>query len=242
VLENKMENQTQQAPAADNARTKVALSHGRGGIVGVKAGMTQVFTDDGESLAVTVIDLHPAVVTQVKTKAVNGYNGVQVGMISRKASSATRAEQGHVKKAGATGFYHYQEFRFADDAKLDAVAVGSVLSPEFVKEGDLVDLTSTSKGKGFQGGMKRFHMAGGFKSHGASVSHRSLGSIGNRADPAKCFKNKKMPGQMGHVKTTVQNVRVVRVDLENGLLLVHGSVPGPKSGIVTVRKAVKKMG
>jgi large subunit ribosomal protein L3 len=146
------------------------------------------------------------------------------------------------KKAGATGFYHYQEFRFADDAKLDAVAVGSVLSPEFVKEGDLVDLTSTSKGKGFQGGMKRFHMAGGFKSHGASVSHRSLGSIGNRADPAKCFKNKKMPGQMGHVKTTVQNVRVVRVDLENGLLLVHGSVPGPKSGIVTVRKAVKKMG
>jgi large subunit ribosomal protein L3 len=138
-------------------------------------------------------------------------------MIARKAKSANLAEQGHAKKAGEAGFYHYQEFRLADGAKLDGLAVGSVLSPEFVKEGDLVDLTSVSKGKGFQGGMKRYHMAGGFKSHGASVSHRSLGSIGNRADPAKCFKNKKMAGQMGHVRTTVQNVRVVRVDLGQAL-------------------------
>ena len=115
-----------------------------------------------------------------------------------------------------------------------------MLSAEFIKPGDLVDLTAISKGKGFQGGMKRYHMAGGFKTHGASVSHRSLGSIGNRADPGKCFKNKKMAGHMGHVQVTVQNVRVVRVDVENQLLLVHGSVPGPKSGIVTVRRAVEE--
>jgi large subunit ribosomal protein L3 len=237
-----MENQTQQAAATSEARSKVALSHGRGGILGVKAGMTQVFTDGGESLAVTVIDLQPSVVTQLKTSTKEGYNAVQVGFLSRSAKAVNKAEQGHAKKAGESGFYHYQEFRFAEGAKADGISVGSVLSPEFIKEGDFVDLTAMSKGKGFQGGMKRFHMAGGFKSHGASVSHRSLGSIGNRADPAKCFKNKKMAGQMGHARTTVQNVRVVRVDLENNLILVHGSVPGPKSGIVTVRRAVKKNG
>ncbi len=237
-----MENQTQQVTPASEARSKVTLSQGRGGILGVKAGMTQVFTENGESLAVTVIDLQSAVVTQVKGKEKEGYSAVQVGFISRKAKSATKAEQGHAKKVGESGFYHYQEFRLENGATADGLSVGSVLSPDFLKEGDFVDLTAMSKGKGFQGGMKRFHMAGGFKSHGASVSHRSLGSIGNRADPAKCFKNKKMPGQMGHARTTVQNVRVVRVDLENNLLLVHGSVPGPKSGIVTVRRAVKKIG
>jgi large subunit ribosomal protein L3 len=241
-LEQKMENQTQQVTPASEARSKVTLSQGRGGILGVKAGMTQVFTENGESLAVTVIDLQSAVVTQVKGKEKEGYSAVQVGFISRKAKSATKAEQGHAKKVGESGFYHYQEFRLENGATADGLSVGSVLSPDFLKEGDFVDLTAMSKGKGFQGGMKRFHMAGGFKSHGASVSHRSLGSIGNRADPAKCFKNKKMPGQMGHARTTVQNVRVVRVDLENNLLLVHGSVPGPKSGIVTVRRAVKKIG
>jgi len=237
-----MENQTQQVTPASEARSKVTLSQGRGGILGVKAGMTQVFTENGESLAVTVIDLQSAVVTQVKGKEKEGYSAVQVGFISRKAKSATKAEQGHAKKVGESGFYHYQEFRLENGATADGLSVGSVLSPDFLKEGDFVDLTAMSKGKGFQGGMKRFHMAGGFKSHGASVSHRSLGSIGNRADPAKCFKNKKMPGQMGHARTTVQNVRVVRVELENNLLLVHGSVPGPKSGIVTVRRAVKKIG
>jgi len=237
-----MENQTQQAVVTGGVRSKVALSQGRGGILGVKAGMTQVFTDAGESLAVTVIDIQPSVVTQVKTASKEGYNAVQVGFISRSAKSVNKAEQGHAKKAGESGFYHYQEFRLQDANKAEGLAVGAELSPEFIKEGDFVDLTSTSKGKGFQGGMKRFHMAGGHKTHGASVSHRSLGSIGNRADPAKCFKNKKMAGQMGNARTTVQNVRVVRVDLENNILLVHGSVPGPKSGIVTVRRAVKKNG
>ncbi len=224
------------------SRESVALTQGRGGVLGVKAGMTQVYNDDGELIAVTVIDLKPAVITQVKTKEANGYNAIQVGLLEKAAKRATRAEHGHAKKVGAEGFYHYQEFRLGADAKMDGLAAGKVLSPEFVKEGDFVDLTATSKGKGYQGGMKRFHMAGGFKSHGASLSHRSLGSIGNRADPAKCFKNKKMPGQMGNERTTVQNVRVVKVDAANQVLLVHGSVPGPKSGIVTIRRTVKNAG
>lgn len=225
---------------AQNAqRSHVAHTQGRGGLLGIKAGMTQVFTEDGLAQAVTVIDLRGTVITQVKTKEKNGYNAIQVGFLEKKAKAAGKAEQGHAKAAGAAGFYHYQEFRLPEDAKWDGLAVGSVLSAEFVKPGDLVDLTAISKGKGFQGGVKRFHMAGGYKTHGASLSHRQLGSIGNRADPAKCFKNKKMAGQMGNEQTTVQNVRVVRVDLENQLLLVHGSVPGPRTGIVTVRRAVK---
>ena len=219
----------------------VALTQGRGGIIGVKAGMTQVYAENGDSVAVTVIDLRPAIITQIKTKAANGYVGVQVGMLNKKAKSAIKPEIGHVKKSGGQAFYHYEEIRLPDNANLDGVEVGKTLSADFLKPGDLVDLTSTSKGKGVQGGMKRFHMAGGFKTHGNSLSHRSLGSIGNRADPGKCFKNKKMPGHMGHEQVTIQNVQVVRVDVANQLLLVHGSVPGSKSGIVTVRRAVKSM-
>ncbi len=221
-------------------RERVALSQGLGGILGVKAGMTQVFTEDGESLAVTVIDLKPqAIITQVKTQAKNGYQAIQVGFIEKKAKRATKPEQGAAKAVGATGFYHYQEFRLKDSEKLDGLTAGRVLSAEFLKAGDRVDISARSKGKGFQGGVKRYHMAGGYKSHGASLSHRQLGSIGNRADPGKCFKNKKMAGHMGYENVTVQGVRVVRVDLENQLLLVHGSVPGPRSGVVTVCRTVK---
>lgn len=233
-----------QASSAETAvhgkGTSVALTQGRGGIFGVKAGMTQVFDAEGSSIAVTVIDLRPSVITQVKTKAKEGYNAIQVGILEKHSKKTTKAELNHYKKCGVEGsFYYVQELRLPAEAKMDGLTAGATLSPEFVKEGDLVDLTSISKGKGVQGGMKRFHMAGGFKSHGASVNHRSLGSIGNRADPGKCFKNKKMPGQMGNVQTTVQNVKVIKVDLENGILLVHGSVPGSKSSIVTVRRAVK---
>lgn len=239
-MENKPESQASSAQgAAPTGRELVALTQGTGGVLGIKAGMTQVFTEEGDSVAVTVIDLKPAVITQVKTKEKNGYQAVQVGLLEKKAKSANKAEQGHAKAVNASGFYHYQEFRLPEGGKLDGLTVGKVLSAEFIKPGDLVDLTAMSKGKGFQGGMKRFHMAGGFKTHGASLSHRQLGSIGNRADPGKCFKNKKMAGHMGHERTTVQNVKVVRVDMENQLLLVHGSVPGPKSGIVTIRRAVK---
>jgi large subunit ribosomal protein L3 len=239
-MEQKPEAQATAAVGA-GARESVALTQGRGGIIGVKAGMTQVYTDDGDSVAVTVIDLKPAVVTQVKTKEKNGYQAIQIGFMEKKAKAASKPEKGHAKASGAEGFYHYQEFRLAENDKLDGLTVGKILSPEFIKVGDLVDLTAISKGKGFQGGMKRYHMAGGYKTHGASLSHRQLGSIGNRADPGKCWKNKKMAGQMGNVRRTVQNVRVIRVDLENQLILVNGSVPGPKTGIVTVQRAIKKM-
>ena len=236
-------NQASAAPGVRSAdREKVTFSLGRGGVLGVKAGMTQVYTESGDAVAVTVIDLKPTVITQVRTKATDGYQAIQVGFLEKKAKSATKPEQGHAKKVGASGFYHYQEFRIADADKMDGLVAGQVLTAEFLKAGDYVDLTSVSKGKGFQGGVKRFHMAGGFKTHGASLNHRSLGSIGNRADPGKCWKNKKMPGQMGNAQVTVQNVRVIRVDSENQLLLVHGSVPGPKSGIVTVQRAIKKSG
>lgn len=232
--------ETAKAGAANSAsRELVALASKRGGVLGIKAGMTQVFNENGDAVAVTVIDLKPTVITQVKTKEKNGYQAVQVGLLEKKAKSATKPEQGHAKAAGATGFYHYQEFRLEDGVKLDGLTVGKVLSAGFVKEGDLVDLTAESKGKGFQGVMKRYNYAGGFKTHGASLVHRSLGSIGNRADPGRVFPGKKMAGQMGNVQVTVQNAVVVKVDLENQLLLVHGSVPGPRSGIVTIRKAVK---
>jgi large subunit ribosomal protein L3 len=229
--------QTTEAPASQGG--SVALTQGRGGILGIKAGMTQVYNENGDSIAVTVIDLKPCTITQVKTKEKNGYQAIQVGILERKKGKASKTDAGHAKASGKDGFYHYEEFRLSETAKMDGLVVGKVLSPEFVKAGELVDICAMSKGKGFQGGMKRYHMAGGFKTHGASVSHRSLGSIGNRADPGKCFKNKKMAGHMGHVKSTVQNVQVVKVDAANGFLLVHGSVPGPRSGIVTVMRAVK---
>ena len=224
------------------SRESVALTQGRGGILGVKAGMTQVYNDGGDFIAVTVIDLKPTMITQVKTQEKNGYQAIQVGFLEKKAKAASKPEAGHAKASQTPGFYHYQEFRIPAGEKIDGLTVGKVLSPDFIKEGDFVDLTAVSKGKGFQGGMKRYHMAGGYKTHGASLSHRQLGSIGNRADPAKCFKNKKMAGQMGNERVTVQNVRVVRIDRENQLLLVHGSVPGPKSGMVTIRRTVKNAG
>lgn len=223
------------------SREKSVLKDGRGGLVGIKAGMTQVFDENGDSLAVTVIDLRPNIVTQIRTKEKDGYAAVQIGVLPKKAKAATKPEQGAAKKAGAFGFYSVQELRLPKNSKLEGVAIGNTLSPEFVKEGELVDVTAISKGKGFQGGVKRYHMAGGFKSHGASIVHRSIGSIGNRADPGKCFRNKKMPGQMGNEKVTVQNVKVIKIDLENQFLLVNGSVPGPKSGLVTLRKAIKGM-
>lgn len=240
-MENKPEAQGSgtAAPTGTTQRESVALTQGLGGVLGIKAGMTQVYTENGDSVAVTVIDLKPTVITQVRSKATDGYQAIQVGFLEKKAKAASKPEQGHAKKVGSAGFYHYQEFRLPSDAKMDGLTAGKVLSADFVKPGDLVDLSAISKGKGFQGGMKRYHMAGGFKTHGASLSHRQLGSIGNRADPGKCWKNKKMAGHMGNERVTVQNVRVVRVDLENQLLLVHGSVPGPKSGIVTIKRAIK---
>lgn len=238
-----MSEQTEKTANASESSTGgskgVVLTGIRAGVLGLKAGMTQVYNKDGDLIPVTVIDLKPTVVTQVKNEATDGYKAVQVGFLPKKPQRTNKADKGHFKKSGAPGFYHVQEFRVDS---VDGIQEGAVVSPDFVKEGDLVDITAESKGKGFQGGMKRFNMAGGFKTHGASLSHRSLGSIGNRADPAKTFKNKKMPGQMGNEQVTMQNLRVISIDHENSLMLVKGSVPGPKNGLVTLRKAIKVNG
>lgn len=243
-----MEETTTQNTAAETNSASVGsksatVKSGRGGIMGIKAGMTQVYGADGQSLAVTVVELKTNTITQVKKQAKEGYSAIQVGILPKKESRLNSAEKGHFKKSGGAsgiaGFYHTKEIRVADDKGLEGMVEGQTLTAEFLKDGDLVDVQAVSKGKGTQGVMKRYHYAGGFKSHGASVSHRQIGSIGNRADPGKVFKGKKMPGHMGHVKVSIQNIKVVKVDLEKGIILLHGSVPGPKSGIVTIRKAVK---
>ena len=233
-----MEN-TEQTTAKAVDTGSATLTAGLGGVLGVKAGMTQVYGEDGRSLAVTVLEIKRNTVTQVKKSDKHGYSAVQVGFLPKKESRVNRAEQGHFKKSGQPGFYHAQEFRFANDSAVETLSEGQALTAEFIKAGDLVDVTAVSKGKGFQGTMKKYNYSGGFKSHGASVNHRQIGSIGMRADPGKVFKGKKMPGHMGHVNVSIQNLVVVRVDLEKGIVLVHGSVPGPRSGIVTIRKAVK---
>lgn len=218
---------------------KSTLTAGLGGVLGVKAGMTQVYAADGSSLAVTVVEIKSNYVTQVKKSEKHGYSAVQIGFLPKKESRVNSAEKGHFKKSGQAGFYHAQEFRFADDSAIDALSEGQTLTAEFLKAGDYVDVSAVSKGKGFQGTMKKYNYHGGNKTHGASVNHRSIGSIGMRADPGKVFKGKPMPGHMGHKKVSIQNLKVVKVDLEKGIVLIHGSVPGPKTGIVTIRRAVK---
>ncbi len=218
----------------------VSLTQGLGGIVGIKAGMTQVYSPTGDAMAVTVIKIPEVIITEIKTVADHGYVAVQVGVAEKKLAKSNRAIQGHVKKAGERSFYQFQELRLPLGADLSGLSVGQQLGLDFLAPGDLVDLCGVSKGKGFQGVMKRYNYAGGPASHGASLSHRSIGSIGNRADPGKVFKGKKMPGQMGNKRVTVQNVEVVSIDSENRVLLVNGSVPGARSGLVTVRRAVKK--
>jgi large subunit ribosomal protein L3 len=230
---------TENTNESATANATATLSAGRGGIIGVKSGMTQVYAEDGKSLAVTVVDLKPNYVTQVKRTDQHGYTGVQVGILPKKESRTISAERGHFKKSGQAGFYHTQEFRVLDEKKIEGLTEGQILTADFIKAGDLVDVTAVSKGKGFQGTMKKYNYSGGNKTHGASVNHRSLGSIGQRADPGKVFKGKPMPGHMGHKQVSIQNIKVVSVDTAKGLLLLNGSVPGPKSGIVTICKAVK---
>lgn len=222
-----------------NSKNEVTLKSVLGGMMGVKSGMTQIYDADGTCIPVTVIELQPNVITQIKNKDRDGYEAVQVGFQPKKAQRASRAEKGHFKKSGAAGYYHVEEIRVDS---LEGLTEGSLLSVDFINVGDLVDVSATSKGKGFQGVMKRYNFSGGMKSHGASVSHRSPGSIGNRADPGRVFPGKKMAGHMGARRVTVQNLEVLGVDKENSCLLVRGSVPGPKQGVVRVQRSVKVTG
>ncbi|HEB56665.1 MAG TPA: 50S ribosomal protein L3 [Gammaproteobacteria bacterium] len=208
------------------------------GVVGRKIGMTRVFTDEGVSLPVTVIEVEPNKVTQIKTGETDGYRAVQVTTGSRKAKRVTKPMAGHFAKAGVEAGRGLWEFRL-DDGEGDDLELKSEIKVDIFEAGQKVDVTGSSIGKGFAGGVKRHHFAMQDATHGNSLSHRAPGSIGQCQTPGRVFKGKKMAGHMGAVKRTSQNLEVVRVDGERNLLLVKGAVPGSKGGNVIVRPAVK---
>ncbi len=203
------------------------------GLIGRKLGMTQIFDEQGLARPVTVIEAGPCVVTQVRTAEKDGYEAVQLGFgIAKKLN---KPEQGHVKESG----HLVKTLREVKADDYAAIEVGQVFSADTFSEGEIVDVTGTSKGRGFQGGMKRHGFSGSQKTHGQSDRQRAPGSIGSSATPGRVFKGLKMAGHMGHERVTVQNLKVLRVDTERNLLLVEGSVPGPNKGTLLIRRAVK---
>jgi len=208
------------------------------GIVGRKVGMTRIFTEQGDSIPVTVIECEPNRVSQVKTIDSDGYSAVQITVGDKKASKVTKAMAGHFAKAGVTAGRTVKEFRLEENEGSD-LAVGAEINVSLFTEGQKVDVSGTSIGKGFQGGIKRHNFHRQDMTHGNSISHRSNGSIGQNQTPGRVFKGKKMSGHMGAVKRTVQSIDVVRVDAENNLLLVKGGIPGAKGSDVVVSSAVK---
>jgi len=206
------------------------------GIVGRKSGMTRIFTDDGVSIPVSVIEVDPNRITQVKSVDTDGYSAVQVTVGTRRASRVTKSEAGHFAKANAEAGRDLFELR--NDAQ-EAFEVGASITVEAFAAGQIVDVTGTSKGKGFAGGIKRWNFSMQDATHGNSLSHRVLGSIGQCQTPGRVFKGKKMAGHMGAERVTVQNLEIVRVDAERNLLLVKGAIPGAPGGDVIVRPAVK---
>ena len=208
------------------------------GVVGRKIGMTRVFTEEGVSLPVTVIEVEPNKVTQVKTDEIDGYSAVQVTTGTRKAKRVTKPAAGHYAKAGVEAGRGLWEFRL-DEGEGTELELKSEIKVDIFEAGQKVDVTGTSIGKGFAGAVKRHHFAMQDATHGNSISHRAPGSIGQCQTPGRVFKGKKMAGHMGAVKRTMQNLEVVRVDGERNLLLVKGAVPGSKGGSVIVRPAVK---
>lgn len=209
------------------------------GLVGRKSGMTRVFTDDGESIPVTVIEAQPNRITQVKSSESDGYNAIQVTTGTRRASRLTKSETGHYAKAEVEAGRGLWEFTVDADQLDDALAPGAELSVERFEQGQKVDVTGQSKGKGFQGGIKRWNFHTQDMSHGNSLSHRSNGSIGQCQTPGRVWKGKKMSGHMGAAQVTVQTLEIVRVDAERNLLLIKGAVPGAPGGDVIIRPAIK---
>ena len=207
------------------------------GILGRKIGMTQVFTTDGKLIPVTVVEATPNVVLQKKTVATDGYDAIQVGFEDKREKLATKAHKGHVAKAETAPKRFIKEFRYDE---MMSYEVGDLVKVDSFVAGEVVDVQGTSKGKGYQGVIKRHNQHIGPKGHG-SGAHRIVGSMGPIA-PNRIAPGKKLPGQMGHVTRTVQNLEVVAVDTENNLLLIKGSIPGPKKGMVVVKSAVKANG
>ncbi|KSV59591.1 50S ribosomal protein L3 [Acetivibrio ethanolgignens] len=204
-------------------------------ILATKVGMTQIFNEDGVLTPVTVLQAGPCVVTQVKTVENDGYSAVQVGYGDIREKLLNKPQKGHFAKAGVANKRYLKEFKF-DNA--EEYTVGQEIKVDIFAEGDKIDATAKSKGKGFQGAIKRHGQSRGPMAHGSKF-HRHAGSNGAASDPSKVFKGKKMPGQMGAVRVTIQNLEVVRVDAENNVILVKGAVPGPKKSMVMIRESVK---
>ena len=206
------------------------------GILGRKVGMTQIFTEEGRLIPVTVVDVEDNIVLQQKTVETDGYIATQLGFESKREQLANKPEKGHVAKANTAPKRFIKEIRFNEGQnELAELAVGATVSPDIFKEGDVVDVTGTTKGKGFAGSVKRHNQAKGFKTHGSRY-HRGPGSMG--AVKGK-LKGKPLPGQMGSTRTTIQNLKVVKVDVERNVILISGSIPGPKRGLVMIKSAVK---
>ena len=208
------------------------------GLVGRKVGMTRIFTEDGTSIPVTVIEATPNRVTQIRTEETDGYRALQVTTGTKKANRVNKAEAGHYAKAGVEAGRTLVEFRLEENEGAD-IEVGSEITVEIFNDTKKIDVTGTSKGKGFQGAIKRWNFSSQRMTHGNSLSHRAPGSIGQNQTPGRVVKGKKMAGQLGNKQVTTQSLEVVRVDGENNLLLVKGAVPGATGGDVIVKPAVK---
>jgi len=209
----------------------------RSGVIAQTVGMSRLFTEAVEHVPVTVLRLAQCQVVAHRSKEKDGYVALQLGSGSRKVKNVSKAERGRFAVAKVEPKRKIAEFRVSDDA---VIPVGAEITADHFVVGQFVDVTGTSIGKGFAGGMKRWNFAGLRATHGVSVSHRSIGSTGGRQDPGRTFKNKKMPGHMGVERVTTLNLRVVQTDVERGLIMVEGAVPGSKGGWITVRDAVKK--
>lgn len=204
------------------------------GILGKKLGMTQIFTEAGIVVPVTVVEAGPIVVTQIKTVEKDGYNAIQIGFQDAKEKSLNKPQKGHLAAAN-TLKKHLKEFRVES---VEGYTVGQEIKADLFEAGEIIDVTGISKGKGFQGPIKRHGQSRGPESHGSRY-HRRPGSMGACSFPGRVFKNKKLAGHMGSVKVTVQNLEVVRIDAEKNLILVKGAIPGPKGSVVTIKEAIK---
>ena len=207
------------------------------GIIGKKIGMTQIFDEAGKVIPVTVVEAGPCVVVQKKTVENDGYEAVQLGYGDIRAKRVNKPLQGHFKKADVAFKRTLKEFRFDDVSGLN---VGDLVKADTFAAGDIVDVSGTSKGKGFSGTIKRHNNARLKETHGTGPVHRHAGSMGACSSPSRIFKGKGMPGQLGNEKVTVQNLEIVKVDAENNLIAIKGAIPGPKNGTVTITDCVKK--
>ncbi len=210
------------------------------GLLGKKCGMTRIFTDEGVSIPVTVIEVLPNRVTQIKTLKNDGYNAIQVTMGDRKRTHLTRPEAGHYAKAGVEPGCRLKEFCVEDLKDIEGIAIGSELRSDRFAVGQYVDVTGVTKGKGFAGVIKRHRFSSQDSTHGNSLTTRAPGSIGQRQSPGKVFKNKRMAGHMGSVNRTILSQKVIRIDLDRNLILIKGAVPGAIGTFIIIRPAVKK--